>query len=126
MVIVMLNWLRGRGTYQELVEINRKLDAILLAVTKEGKTIMAQAQTLQDLQNAVAANTSVVASATTALTGLVQNVATLTAELQAAQAAGDDDAIEAAVAALVANNQAMQAAIPQIANAVVTNTPAAS
>lgn len=67
--------------------------------------------TIQDVQAAVAAQTTVDTSVVT----LLQNI---TAQLQAAQASGDPAALDAVVASIQTNTQVLS-------NAVTANTPVA-
>jgi hypothetical protein len=67
-----------------------------------------------------------VSAAATALTGFIATVASLTSQLQAAIAAGDDTAIAAAATALEANNATLTAATPAMAQAIVAGTAAKS
>jgi tRNA threonylcarbamoyladenosine modification (KEOPS) complex Pcc1 subunit len=96
-----------------VIEINspdvaRKLDQILAALTRMEITIMA---TLKDIQDAVAAENTVVDSAITLLTQIHD-------ELAAAIAANDPAALQAVVDSINAEKQ-------KLADAVVANTPAA-
>ena len=103
---------------EQLARIEAKLDALTL---KEGKYEMATQVTLDRLNKAVTDDTGAVSAATTALTGFIKTVADLTAQLQAAITAGDDDAINAAAAALEANNALLTASVPATAAAVAAN-----
>ena len=116
--------------FSQLDRIENKLDALTrtvnLFIFKEGKFNVATQAELDRLNAAVAADTSAVAAASTALTGFIKTVADLTAQLQVAIASGDSAAVTAAAAALEANNAVLTASIPVTAAAVVAGTPAAN
>lgn len=89
---------------ERLTNIEEKLNYLI----HQGIKLMA---TIQDVQTAVAAQTTVDTSVVT----LLQNI---TAQLQAAQASGDPAALDAVVASIQANTQVLS-------NAVTANTPVA-
>lgn len=91
----------------------------------EKEIIMATQDEIDALNVQVTANTNATQAAAAALTGFVKTVADLTAKLEAAVASNDSSAIQAATAALKANNDALTAAVPATATAVTANTPAA-
>ena len=120
----------GNQTAMQLARVESKLDrlfSMLNTLLRQSNLMerqeMATQETLDRLTADVTANTNATASATAALTGFVKTVADLTAQLQTAVAGGDEDAIKAAADAIEANNTAMNAAIPQVASAVIANTP---
>lgn len=96
-----------------------------LLMRQEGIDSMATKEHLDALNAQVAANTSAVNSARAALDGYVKTVSDLTAQLQAALANDDDDAVKAAADALAANNATLSASAGATAAAVVANTQAA-
>lgn len=109
----------------KLDAINHKLDLLLTGQAKGKELIMAEQEEIANLVEQVRANRDVVASATTALDGLVQKVAQLSEELQDAIDSADSDVssdIKAVADDLKANTEALQAAIPQLAQAVKANT----
>jgi hypothetical protein len=118
----MGGWWDFQEVKAQLNRIEWKLDAFR---RQEGRFDMATQANLDRLNAAVAADTSAVSAATKALTGFVQTVSDLTAQLQAAIASGDDAAVTAAATALEANNATLIAAVPATAAAVVASTPAA-
>lgn len=85
---------------------------------------MADQKLLDDLKAQVSQNTSAVAGARMALEGYVKTTSDLTQKLQDALTGDDTEAVQAAVDELKANNEALHAAAPEVANAVVANTPA--
>lgn len=96
------------------IELNQaKILALLQTLTTQEKLIMSAED---DLTAAVAAETTVEASATTAITGLIAQVAALTANGQGSVPAAD---VEALVAKMQASQSGLVAAIP-------VNTPAAA
>ena len=122
----------AHSLWRDLIErldiIDVRLSSIsrqLQIVTHGGINVATQAE-LDALNTQVTANTNATAAVAQALQGFVKTVADLTAQLQAAVAAGDSAAIVAATAALAANNTALTAAIPATAAAVIVNTPAAT
>jgi predicted metal-dependent hydrolase len=120
----------GEYYVTQLDSIERKLDAldtlIRWFINREGRYNMATQATLDRLNADVTANTNAVSAAAAALTGFINTVASLTAQLQAAIAAGDDTAIAAAATALEANNATLTAATPAMAQAIVAGTAAKS
>lgn len=105
--------------------LNSKIDTLTGLVRRllaqDERFQMATQATLDRLNAAVAADTNAVSAASKALTGFIATVADLTAQLQAAIAAGDDAAVAAAATALEANNAALTAATPATAAAVAAN-----
>src|SRR5690242_383498 len=105
--------------YTELVaylaRIESKLDRILHEVLQGEKMA---AVDLTALQNQVAKNTSVTASALTLIQGLQANVATLSKQLADAIAAGDPAAIQATQAALDSLAAQIQSSDDALAGAV--------
>lgn len=101
---------------RQLARIEAKLDQLLALVQpiaqQETKIMAAE----DDLTAAVANETTVEASAATAITGLI-------AQVQALTASGADTVPAADIEALVTKMQASQAAL---AAAIPTNTPAAT
>jgi predicted metal-dependent hydrolase len=114
----------------QLDRIENKIDALTKIINgfilQERKLHMATQATLDRLNADVTANTNAVSAAAAALTGFINTVASLTAQLQAAIAAGDDTAIAAAATALEANNATLTAATPAMAQAIVAGTAAKS
>jgi Asp-tRNA(Asn)/Glu-tRNA(Gln) amidotransferase B subunit len=85
---------------------------------------LATKQTLEELVAATTANTNATAAATDALTHYAASNAELTAKLEEALSNAetlDDSAIQEAIAAIKANNDALTAAAPQVAAAVTAN-----
>jgi predicted nucleic acid-binding Zn-ribbon protein len=107
--------------------IDRKLDQLLIGQTKGKELIMAEQEEIANLVTQVTANRDAVQAATTAMNGLVQTVADLNTELQNAIAASSDVSpeIKAAADALKENTDALAAAVPQLAQAIVKGTKAA-
>lgn len=100
---------------RQLARIETKLNhilALLCPIAQQETKIMAA---LDDLTNAVANETTVEASAATAITGLIAQVAALTSSGADTVPAAD---VEALVAKMQASQAGLTAAIPQ-------NTPAA-
>ncbi len=106
-----------------------EMGAMLRALLKEEEVNhMVTRQTLDALKAEVSRDTDAVSAATAALTHYAQTNADLTKQLQdaLANASSTDDAeVQNAVAALKANNDALTAAAPAVAQDVVANTPAA-
>jgi chromosome segregation ATPase len=112
----------------QLNRIEDKIDQLLIGQAKGKELIMSEQEEIANLVEQVQANRDVVQSATTALEGLTQTVADLTQELNDAIAASGSDVspeIKAAADALKVNTVALNAAIPQLAQAVAKNTKAA-
>jgi DNA repair exonuclease SbcCD ATPase subunit len=111
----------------QLNRIEGKVNQLLIGQAKGKELIMSEQEEIANLVEQVQANRDVVQSATTALEGLTQTVADLTQELQDAIAASTDVSpeIKAAADALKVNTVALNAAIPQLAQAVAKNTKAA-
>lgn len=110
------------GLRRDMYSLRRAVDALTL--TDQENAMATQAE-LDDLNAQVTANTNATQAAAAALAGFVKTVADLTAQLEAAVASNDSPAIQAATAALKANNDALAAAVPATATAVTANTPAA-
>lgn len=110
-----------------LIRIEQKLDQVLSNQTSGKEMIMAEREEIQNLVNQVRNNRDVAQSATTALQGLVESVARGQQELTDAIAANTDVSpdIKAAADELKADTDALRAAVPQLANAIKENTPAA-
>jgi len=90
--------------------------------------LMTEQEEIANLVQRVSENRDAVASATTALEGLLQRVASLSQELQAAIAANPSDVspdIKAAADQIQANTAALQDAVPHIAQAIMQGTAAA-
>jgi hypothetical protein len=105
-----------------LDRIETKIDALITSAGKQQEWNMAEADELANLNTIVARNTDVVASAQAALKGFVDITQKLTDELKAAVAADNSAAIKTAADALSANNDALLASIPPMAQAVKANT----
>jgi chromosome segregation ATPase len=120
-------WLGLDQLEAKLDQIVDKLDNILQAQQAAKETDMAEAQEIANLVQQVTANRDAVQAGTTAMQGLVQTVADLQTELQSAIANSTDVSpeIKAAADDLMANTQALQQAIPQLARAIVAGTKAA-
>lgn len=123
-----------------LTRIERLLHVVVLIVSdhdttgsggmsdEERNLLMATRQTLDAMQAAVTHNTSAVAAATDALTHYAQTNTDLTQQLKDAIARADsldDSEVQAAIAAIEANNTKLVAAAGPTAAAIVANTPAA-
>jgi len=109
----------------QLNRIEAKVKQLLIGQAKGKELIMSEQEEIANLVEQVQANRDVVQSATTALEGLTQTVADLTQELNDAIAAAGTDVspeIKAAADALRVNTIALEAAIPQLAQAVAANT----
>jgi chromosome segregation ATPase len=111
----------------QLNRIEDKLDRLLIGQSIGKELIMSEQEEIANLVQQVQANRDVVQSATTALEGLTQTVADLSQELQDAIANSTDVSpeIKAAADALKVNTAALEAAIPQLAQAVAKNTKGA-
>jgi phosphoribosyl-dephospho-CoA transferase len=110
---------------ERLKRIESKLDRLLASGQRLEESAMSEKEELERLKATVASNRDVVASATAALTGYVKSNAELQQQLAQAITEDNTDAIKEASDAIAANNDALMAAIPAVAQAVKQNTPAA-
>ena len=104
-----------------LKRIENKIDKLILSAANELERDMAEQDEINNLKAEVTRNTNVVSSASTALQGFMQQVSDLTKQLQDAVASDNSAAIKEATDALAANNTALLAAIPLVAQAVGAN-----
>jgi small-conductance mechanosensitive channel len=108
-----------------LKRIEKKLDQVLVSERKQTEMIMSEQEEVANLVAQVNANKDVLQSATVAIGGMLDKIATLSQELQDAIAAGGTDVsadIKTAADELQANTVAFQQAVPQMAAAVKANT----
>jgi ABC-type transporter Mla subunit MlaD len=124
------DWVGLDALWQKLDSIEKKLDAVTVQAAKFWKESkerdMAETEEIANLVQQVQSNKDAVQSATTALAGYVAAVRDLSDQLAQAIANSTDvsPAIKAAADEIKANTDALQAAIPQVAQAIVKNTKA--
>jgi Mg2+ and Co2+ transporter CorA len=118
---------QSRELNATLKRLEGKVDRLLLSGSKLQEMQMAEAEEIANLVQQVTANRDAVAAATQAMNGLVRSQADLSAQLEEAIAAAGSDVspeIRAAADELQANTEALQAAVPQLAQAIVAGTKA--
>jgi hypothetical protein len=122
------DWVGLDVIWQKLEMICQKVDALMTRVEilsdQERERDMAEQEELANLIARVEENSDAVDSAKMALEGYLTQVATLTAQLEAAIANGGDVSpdIKAAADAIRLNTEQLRAAIPQVAEAVAEGT----
>jgi methyl-accepting chemotaxis protein len=115
-------WIGTDDVIARLDVIDRKLNAVLKLQQETKDLVMSEQEEIANLVDEVSKNRDAVQSATIAMEGLVSQVATLSQQLNDAIASSSDVSpeIKAAAEALAVNTAALQAAIPQLAQAVGT------
>jgi hypothetical protein len=119
-----LNSLFRRTVLGQLSTIYKMQVTILREIKKMSELSVQMTAEMAELVANVAANTDTVASAVTAIEGLATKQAELIQELKDAQEANDPTAIQAALDALTAQNDALVANTSKLAAAIPANTPA--
>jgi predicted nucleic acid-binding Zn-ribbon protein len=115
-------WISSEDIVGRLDAIDTKLNAVLKLQQETKELVMSEQEEIANLVEEVSANRDAVQSATIAMEGLVSQVATLSQQLNDAIANSSDVSpeIKAAAEALAVNTAALEAAIPQLAQAVGT------
>jgi predicted nucleic acid-binding Zn-ribbon protein len=107
---------------QKLNTIDSKLNNVLRLQQETKELVMSEQEEIDNLVEEVSKNRDAVESATIAMEGLVNQVATLSQQLNDAIANSSDVSpeIKAAADALAVNTAALQEAVPALAQAVGT------